>query len=238
MEKMSNIFPILKKLIVLASTIAFCHFSFAEDKKDTATGKSLFGTASFMTNYVDKGVTQTDGSWAMQTELGYQFGSVVRMAIWGSNVKYPTNSESLNLRGYINLHLDFTTGFSSELRYSNSRYFQSEDRNGNIVDLDFNIFDYKLLLQQDSNWEGSHTTSTWIAGEKDFSIPWNLIFTPRVGYTQVSASGASSYFDIKLELSYKISDLLLQSAVTYNSSASQFNGRGGTVIYFVAQTHF
>lgn len=221
------------RLIPLALSFAFISStSWAQQKPAPENNRKLYGEALITNNYVDKGITQSDKSWALQAGFGYRMGPQARLGLWGSSVKLPTNDESVNLRLYFDVKMEFTTNTDLILRYDFNRYFQSDVHNGSIFSLDFQSVGYHVLVEMNDNWEGTHTSTTWFGFRKEYSIPWNLVFTPTVGYSQVSAEGYKNYFDIRAPIGYRFAEVLYELGVTTTSESSQFAGRGATSAIF------
>lgn len=226
-----------KQMILTALLVSlFSQVCWAQ--KESSGSKKLFGEAAIVNNYVDKGLTLSDKTWALQAGFGYQMGSQARIGLWGSSIKLPSNSENLNLRLYFDVKMDFTTNTALVLKYDFNRYFQSDVHNGNILTANFQTFGYNVLIEQDSNWEGTSNPSTWFGFSKEYNIPYGMILTPQLGYSQLTASGYSNYFDSRLSVGYKFADVLYSATFTYNSAASQFAGRGDMAFLFGLNAKF
>lgn len=213
----------------------------AQQKSDAKNDKSnkLYGEASIVSNYVDKGVTQSEKAPALQAGFGYQMGPQARLGLWGTSVRYPSATENLNLRLYVDVKMDFSTNSNLVLRYDFNRFFQSDQHNGSILSTDFSAFNYHVLFEMNDNWEGLKSgSSSWFAFKKDFQLSRGFIFTPQLGYTQINISGYSSYFDSRLSLGYKFADVFYELINTYNSSSSQFSGRGDMAFLFALNVRF
>lgn len=232
-----NIIQSFKHILPTLAIIIWTPSTWAQSK-EASSSKKLYGEATIVNNYVDKGLTQSDKTWALQAGFGYQMGSQARIGLWGSSVKLPSNSENLNLRLYFDVKMDFTSNTALTIRYDFNRYFQSDVHNGNLLGLDFLAFGYHIYMQQDSNWEGTSSAATWYGFAKEYSLPYSLIFTPKVGYNQLTSTDYSNYFDGRLTLGYKFADVLYSATVTYNSGASQFSGRGDMAFLFGLDVKF
>jgi uncharacterized protein (TIGR02001 family) len=217
-----------------------CSSAFAQQKSESKSSKSnkLYGEAAVVSNYVEKGVTQTDKGPALQAGFGYQMGTQARLGLWGSNVKFPSGGENLNLRFYFDVKMDFTANTNAVFRYDLNRYFQSDQHNGSIVGLDFAAFGYHAIFEMNDNWEGLRSGgSTWFGFKKEYL--WStLVFTPQLGYTQTAVSGYTSYFDTRIGVGYRFADVTYELAHTYNSSSSQFAGRGDMAFLLAMNARF
>jgi uncharacterized protein (TIGR02001 family) len=213
----------------------------AQQKSEAKSDKSnkLYGEAAVVSNYVDKGVTQSDKGPALQAGFGYQMGTQARLGLWGSNVKYPSGGENLNLRFYFDVKMDFTSNTNAVFRYDLNRYFQADQHNGAIVGLDFAAFGYHAIFEMNDNWEGLRAGgSTWFGFKKEYLWTRGLVFTPQLGYTQTSVTGYTSYFDTRLGVGYRFADVTYELVHTYNSSSSQFAGRGDMAFLLAVNARF
>lgn len=212
------------------------HAQQAKDSKDS--GKKLYGEASLTSNHVENGVTQSDKTWAIQSGFGVKLGQVVRVGVWGSSVKFPSNQETVNLRPYIDVKMDFTANAFATAKYHLNRYFASSDRDGTIIAVDINMFGYQVLYANNDNWEGTRASSTWYGFRKEFGLPQGLILTPTIGYSQLAANGATNYFDTRVTLGYKLSDALFELTHTYTSASAQFQGRADMALFLALSVKF
>jgi uncharacterized protein (TIGR02001 family) len=71
--------------------------SFAADVPDTA----MFGSVALTTDYVDRGISQSDGHAAVQGEIGWQHASGLFVGVWASSVDFNDNSEASVETNYI-----------------------------------------------------------------------------------------------------------------------------------------
>ena len=228
-------------ILVLAALTLHVSTAWSQQKSDSRSdkGNKLYGEASIVSNYVDKGVTQSDKAPALQAGFGYQMGPQARLGLWGSSVKFPSGGENLNLRFYADVKMDFTSNTNLILKYTFNRFFQADQHNGTILGLDFASFGYHVLFEMDDNFEGQKSGgATWYAFKKDFQLPASFILTPQLGYTQTTVSGYNSYFDTRVSLGYKFADVFYELVNTYNSNSSQFSGRGEMAFLFALTVRF
>lgn len=228
-------------LVTLAALSLLSPRLWAQQKSDAKSDKSnkLYGEAAIVTNYVDKGVTQSDKAPALQAGFGYQMGPQARLGLWGSSVKFPSATENLNLRMYADIKMEFTSNTNMVMRYDFNRYFQSDQHNGSLLGLDLSTFGYHVLFEMNDNWEGLRSGgATWFAFKKEFQLPRGFVFTPQLGYTQTSAAGYASYFDTRTSIGYKFADVMYELVHTFNSNGSQFAGRGNMTVLFGLNVRF
>ncbi len=183
-----------------------------------------------MTNYVEKGVTQSDAGPSMHAGFGYQFSSG-RIGLLGSSVKYVGEDAQTNLRPYISFGFQFTPSSRLDFKYAQDKYYKSGDRDGTVMTLDFDVYGYHALIEQDSKFENLNGNRLWFGFGHDYKLGTDYGVDVRVGYSQLGVSGFNNYFDTQVELKYKWEELLFGIGSTYNSEASQFGDAGATAFY-------
>ncbi|MFN7729519.1 MAG: TorF family putative porin [Bdellovibrio sp.] len=226
--------PRLKYLLVasiLLIGLKFCVPARAQEVSDSLQPGKIFGEAALTTNWIERGVTQTDKGYALQAGFGYRW-TQFRAGLWGSNIKFPDSNDNLNLRLYIAYKFIFTTNADLTFRYDMNRYYQGGDLNGTILGFDLNIFEYHFLYDRDDNWEGAGS-STRFGFVRDFQIPYNFMLNVNGGYNMVQADGFSNYFDVKTMVNYGYAGITYSLGNSINSNGGQFDGRGG--LYFFLQ---
>lgn len=184
-----------------------------KDKGKTEAA-TLFGSAALATNYVEKGVTQTDNGPAVQAGFGYKWTNG-RLGLWGSSVKFEDENVSMNLQPYFL----FSPDPALSLRYSYSKYLSSGSRDTSLIAVDWLIFGYNFLIERDENFEGSHEARLWLAGHKKYDIPYDLQLGLTAGVSSSKAPGAGTFFDVRSDLLYAYKDLLYTLGLTYCTKA-------------------
>lgn len=203
----------------------------AQERADSKSESSkLYAEVNVLTNYVSKGIAQTQKDPAFQAGFGYKLNSA-RFGLWGSNVKYEGTDEHLNMRAYIGYDFFFTSNVDMLFRYDFSRYYKSGTRNGTILSFDLNLFSYHVLHEREDNFEGLKGERSWYAFRKEWQIPWSLFFEATIGYSTISTAGYNNYFDSDLQVKYKTSAITYALGSTFNSAASQFGTAGSPSVY-------
>lgn len=211
----------------------------AQAKGETRNTRSkMFAEINLNTNYVEKGITQTDKNPSLQADVGYQYSSG-RIGVWSSNVKYANSSdEYLNMRPYLSFRIDTSATTDISLRYDFNRYFKSSTRDGSIIGIDLNLYGYHVIYEQQEKWEGTSSNRTWYGFSKTWNAPSALTYDTTFGYSMVGADGFSNYFDTRLGANYRSGDFIYSLIHTYNSGASQFNGAGDMAFIFMIAVKF
>jgi len=111
--------------------IAFSTPALAEEQAEF----SFRGQVAFTTDYVWRGLSQTDGRPAVQGELTLEHRSGLYVGIWGSNVDFDVDGADTNAH----LELDYYVGFANQFAG---------------IDYDFGYIAYRYPGESDmSSWE-------------------------------------------------------------------------------------
>jgi hypothetical protein len=224
--------PAILILILLNFTCRRGHAQETTEKQDApANVPKMFGQFTLTTNYIDKGVSLSNNSFAMQLDGGYRWATG-QIGIWGSNVQFPaTNGENLNLRIYGWYSIVFTADSDLKIRLETSKFTPSNVRNTDIVTFDLNMESHHVIIQSDPNWFGC--SNTWLGYQKIWPAFWNLDYNLRTGYNMLSNGPLGSYFDVRTGFGFKYQDIYYELLMNYNSGGGQFPGGTGALAVFM-----
>lgn len=207
--------------------------------KSTDNPGKVFAEASLVTNSVERGVSQSDGSLALQTGFGYQW-SQFRLGLWGSNVKYPTavtpttipnSDDSLNLRLYGAYKFIISQNADLTVKYALNKYFKTGTRDGAITSVDLQMFTYHVTYESLENWEGSGVASIRYGFGKEFKFYWDTIIDVNAGYSDNVDTGFSNAGDLRASWKYKYADILWGLTFTAHSAGKEYDSRGAPSVY-------
>lgn len=194
--------------------------------KDPKTDYQTEGTTSILSHYVHHGLSQTNNDPSLQTLIFIPLGPQFRVGLWGSNVNYDGLNNHILIKIPLELKLEFNKDVDLIIGYSGNQYYKSKIRDGNTSRLNLNVFDYIVIYEIESNWEGSETKSRYFAFNKTFKISGDFNWENQLGYTVISVENLQNYFDLMSAISGKVNKLEYKFTVTATSNSSQFNGRG------------
>lgn len=200
----------------------------------------MTGSAELLSHYVEHGLSQTDKAPALQGSFWFNFGPQFRLGLWGSNVKFPASDANIVLKPTADIKVIFSPNTDLILKYSENKYYNSNERDGNTVGLHMLTFGYRITYEIWSNWEGTHTSANYFSLGKVMSLwggSWK--WDNEGGYTMLKADGFSNYFDVRTMLGYQVtSQIFVQGGLTATSSKDQFNGAGDYFLILSARTEF
>lgn len=207
-----------------------------KDKAGAEEAK-LYGNLAIMTNYIEKGLSQTDMGPAVQAGFGYQW-TQGRVGLWGSSVRYPNENATMTVQPYVGHTFLFSEKSNLTLRYAYSKYFNSGRRDSTIFSVDWLFMDYNILFERDENFEGVRNARLWFGAHKKYQLPYDLLMGVTAGYSKTRIAGAQDFLDIRGELIYLYKDMSYALGSTFNSNAKYFGPRAGVTFYLAVKVNF
>ncbi len=250
MDKLISIYKyfLLNVALAILPTNAFAQrllapiFQANTSKIDSSSSSSaslkMSGNATLITNFVEHGVSQTNNDPALQGSYMFHFGSQIKMGLWGSNVYYPNELDHFNLKLAADAKFNFAPEIDAYFSYTDNRFYKSNLRNGATLSLLMKIFQYEIELDHESNWEGTSSATNHLIAGYSWKLFPRLLWDNNLGYNSVSSSGYKNYFDYRSTLALSVDPMIFRLSFTYNSSASQFNGRGKNYFILSINTDF
>lgn len=220
-------FLLIGSAFVLALTL-FAKWAQAQANEGSALSR-LTGEIGVLNNWIDKGVSQTNNSFAMQAALGYRMQNF-NFGLWGSNVNFG-GSENLNLRPYLGVDVPLSSTSGFWLRYSFSRYYQGSSRDGGILNLRVKAFDYNVTYEANSKFMGIAAMNT-ISLSKEWPLPANFFVEGSLSYHQIAEENYTSYFTIMGDFRYPVREFNVLAGIGYNTKGGQFQG-GQSLPYYI-----
>jgi uncharacterized protein (TIGR02001 family) len=205
--------------------------------ENTPTFK-LTGDVSLLSQYVEYGLNQSEGSPALQGSFWFNFGPQFRMGLWGSHTNYKNSDDHFNLRGNADIKIDFSQESNATIVYSYSKFFKEGDRDGQNLGLHLRFGSYRLTYDSFSNWEGTHNRSSRIGFGKETIVFTDWKWDLEAGYNSPNVTGISSYFDLRTALGTNWGVIYFEGAVTGTTAASDLDGTGDIYFILSAKTGF
>lgn len=229
---------ILFAVLLLASAVS-CPYGYAQtaEKKDIPSFL-MTGSLALQSNYVERGLTQTNKDPALQGSVSFNFGPQFKMGLWGSNVNYGT-SEHFLLKANAELMVPVSASTEVDFGYHQNKYFQTETRDGSTMYLKIVYEHYHFKYEAESNWEGTGAPSShYIFGVMtDLSPSWK--WDNEVGYNMLTDDSYTNYFHLRSSALYLGGNKILYNiSASYATESSQFHGHGDLAIYVGASRDF
>lgn len=206
--------------------------------KNVMAQARVYGNMMLETDYVEKGLTQSDHKPAFEAAVGYLFSSQGKVGFQAASVNFAGESVNLEMRLLGEYKFIFNSSFDLKVREDVYNYSPSSQRNNMVMTLDFGSYGYHTLVASENNFEGTKTQRTWIGFHKDWFMAGGIV-GGTVGYSSLnSSSGYSSYFDTRASYTYNFTNAALSLYNTYNSKASQFDGKGDLAFFAAFEIKF
>lgn len=146
-------------------------------------------TGTVTSDYVFRGVSQTDSSPALQVGLDYEHDNGFYAGIWGSNVDWGVEGDDTNLEidyfvGYYgeasNFAYDITYNF-----YSYNSEFDGEDYDSDYGELIFNVYLDALTLTAAyaDDYVAIGDSALYAGASYDIELPQEYALTLQAGYS-------------------------------------------------------
>ncbi|MBX3039153.1 MAG: TorF family putative porin [Bdellovibrionaceae bacterium] len=227
----------MRSIIALALIFSAFSLPVAAQTNNAATYR-LDGLVSLMSNFVESGLTQTDGDPALQGSFWFNFGPQFRMGLWGGNVSYNGQDSHFLLKLNAELKVDFSPDTNMVIAYSDAKYYKSEARDGNILGLKLNLYGYGIRYEKYSNFFGTKESATSYAFSKTWPVFQTWKWENLVGYLMLDSEGLSNYFFVESYLGTRAGSVDYQIGASYNSASSQFNGAADPALILKATVTF
>ncbi|WP_051275355.1 TorF family putative porin [Aestuariibacter salexigens] len=163
----------------------------------------LSATASVVSDYVFRGISQTDSSPALQGSIDYAHEGGMYIGAWASNVDFGDDA---------NVEIDYYLGFSEDigamtldvsLVYYTYTGYESEDESdyGEVI-IGAGFGDTTLTLAHAIDYVQSGESVTYIGASHDIALPYyDLLLTLNAGYSFGEDALGSNYADYGATLS-------------------------------------
>jgi uncharacterized protein (TIGR02001 family) len=201
---------------ILASGLAICaSLAYADSAPPPPPPPSPFSAnVALTTDYVFRGISQTDSSPAIQGGFDFKHGSGLYLGTWGSNVNF--NEDTSDGKGRrATMELDLYGGFSKEivkdLSFDVGLYGYLYPRAGSARDdnyyeayggLTYKMFGIKNWYSPD--FFGATGNADYLEGNLNFTLPYDVGLGLHLGYQWIednAKAGVPDYTDWKVSLS-------------------------------------
>ena len=189
-----------KTWLSIALSAALLSLPLAAAAQDEAAEESDSGfswNAALTSDYVFRGVSQTDEDPALQLGMDFSFDNGFYVGAWGSNVDFGTGSPDIELDTYIGWNTDLSDSVNLDLMLNRYNYFGEADWYGSA---DYNELIATLSVNETYNFTLGYTNDVYnldddgyyygLAGSWGLGEAWGL--DASVGR---SAFGSSTFIE-------------------------------------------
>ncbi|WP_158770394.1 TorF family putative porin [Paraglaciecola sp. L1A13] len=198
--------------------------------------RGFSSSVDIVSNYVSKGVSQTEDNPAVQLSVDYGWDNGIYTGIWVSNVDYvptgkPNDGADFEVDYYLGYSFEPMEGFGLDISYVYYNYPGIEasietdfDYGELIVGASYGRWGAKIGYSNDQ--VASDETGTWYQGTADFDLIAKLSLNVEVGHYDRSNFG-NSYNWWGAGLSYDVGEFDIGLTATQTSSAADRDNTGG-----------
>jgi len=246
----------LAAVLSISSAVALAQDSqTAQPTAAPAPASPWVGSATLTSDYLFRGLTQTNAKTALQAGLEYDFTSGLYAGFWGSSISWLSDTSTPDARVSSNVELDFYAGyrgkFSEDWGYDAGLYtyyypgtYPFGYTRANTTEV-YGAISYKFL-----SLKYSHTLTnafgfvdTGNSGYLDLSANYEFapswVLNAHAGHQRIDGFGAASYSDYKLGITKNLAqgfsiavayfDTDAERAV-YTNAFNRFVGRSTGVL--------
>lgn len=227
----------MRTLVLVLTQLIYCT-AFAQTPaggsgaSDTIPPAKTLIEAEIKTNWVERGITQTDSAPAIHATLGFRWPQF-KVGFFGSNYRVAPGDDSMNLRAFGAYKFIITSNLDVTARVDLSQYFSAGAANGNVLGLDINIYTYHVDIEQVANWEATGDSLMRFGFRKDFMFGSSWVWGMKFGYNSPAASTVVGYLDFLTSFGYKLSDMRFDLVASMTSNTTNLNGRGKPAVFLV-----
>ncbi|OGT37011.1 MAG: hypothetical protein A3F12_01055 [Gammaproteobacteria bacterium RIFCSPHIGHO2_12_FULL_38_14] len=184
-------------------------------------------TFAFTSDYVFRGISQTQDLPAAQGGFTYTFPFGLYLNLWGSNVKFTDSTATVEIDSIIGWHGDVGENFTYDVNAARYSYPRATELAYNELN---SVFNYRFLqagVSYSANVYNAHTTGTYYSGGINYDIPPQYIFNLQgmnilalMGHYSLGKAAGNSYNDYNIALSKQ-----LNSIYTFMLQWTNTNGR-------------
>jgi uncharacterized protein (TIGR02001 family) len=172
-------------------------------------------TGTVISDYVFRGISQTDSSPAVQFGLDYEHESGFFAGTWASNVDFGNDAD---------VEIDFFAGYFGEINetlsydlsytyYTYTGYSSADDSNYGELILNAYVDSFTFTLGHASDFVNSGDSAQYFGGAYDFGLPYEVALTLQAGYTFGDAYKDYEYIDYSATVAKTFSGFDVSAAV-------------------------
>lgn len=229
---------ILFILSFMCTSVSLAQANAKDKKKDENAGAQpsydVSGYARLTSNFVDRGLSMSNGGFAMNAAFLVNLGSQFKFGFWGSNIsKLGNDDDNLWIKYVAEVFVDFQTNAKFLFYVHDDHYYKTQSRNGIRYGFKLDYGRFTGLLEWQSNFEGTGSSSYYS------QLKFNKKYTDKTGvevgagYTMEYSRRYSNYIDVSGTGYYlAFPNGRLEAGLTMPSNTSQFGSRS-RLAYFL-----
>ena len=184
---------------VLATASLMAAPAFAQDADDLFDVSFNVGAA---TDYVWRGVSQTDEDPTAQAGLTYSHDSGFYAGVWGSGVDFGPGDPSVEVDGFVGYNTDFSDSVNFDVMINRYMYPDAGGLNFNELITKFTFIDtYSLLVAYSDDFGGTDEDAWYFNAGGSWELPHEFGLSAGVGYNMTDDALGDDYLDWNIGVS-------------------------------------
>lgn len=202
----------------------------AKEEKDGGGAKPNYGVSGFArltSNFIDRGLSYSNGGFAMNAQFLVNLGSQFKFGFWGSNIsKLRNDDDNLWIKYIAEVFVDFQSNSKFVFYVQDDHFYKTSELNGIRYGFKLDYGRFAGLLEWQNNYEGTNSSSYYTR------VKFNKKYTEKTGlelgagYTMEYSQQYSNYIDT-FATGYlnAFPNGRLEAGVTLPTNTSQFGNR-------------
>jgi hypothetical protein len=177
-----------------------------------------FARIELTSNFLEYGYTETEGSFALVTDVGYQWEQF-QIGVRGHNVHFKEETAHLKLQPHLSIISNFSSSSRFLIEHEERLYFSNADnRNGSKALVSLEIDHYKIQYDSLRNWLGTQFNKSRFSFHSTILLGQDLETDFHIGYNMVTNDQKSQFFDGATRVRYMQDNLHYYGELTVLSS--------------------
>lgn len=215
-------FPLACCLSLLLSGIA----PLALAQEEEAPASPLSGTFAVTSDYLFRGISQTNEGPAFQAGLTYKLPHGLYIGTWGSNVNYTTSDPNWEVDGFVGYNADLGSRWNVDVMVNRYQYLGARDSDyAELITKTTFLKTYSLTLAYTNDLYGSRTDGYYYALDANWALPHNFTLGAHAGhsiYTSALRKVDHDYNDFGVNIGRTFGPLGLSVGYYDTSEAAEF----------------
>ena len=185
-------------LAVVLSAVPFA--SFAQEAEEASS--PFTWSVSAVSDYVWRGVSQTDEDPTAQAGLTYSHDSGFYAGVWGSGVDFGPGDPSVEVDGFVGYNTDFSDSVNFDVMINRYMYPDAGGLNFNELITKFTFIDtYSLLVAYSDDFGGTDEDAWYFNAGGSWELPHEFGLSAGGGYNMTDDALGDDYLDWNIGVS-------------------------------------
>lgn len=199
----------------------------AKDASGIIPTYAVSGYARLTSNYIDRGLTYSNGSAAMNAAFLVNLGTQFKFGFWGTNIsKLKNDDDNLWVKYIAEALVEFQPNSKFVFYFHDDHFYKTQSLNGLRYGFRLDWARFSGLLEWQNNFEGTNSSSYYLR------VKFNKKYSEKggvevgLGYTNEYSEEYQNYIDMFGTAYFNaIPNGRLEAGITLPSNTSQFDDR-------------